>query len=130
MPVQGGATTQEAEDLIVVQLQSAATANGNGTSGDLTGYGGATSVELIQTGTGTCTVQLQGSYDGVNWYNAGYMQVDNQANPARSVAGIAVTAAPFAHVYSVLDNYNLYRAVISATAGSIALTATLRGIPV
>ena len=130
MPVQGGATTQEAEDLIVVQLQSAATANGNGAAGDLTGYGGATSIELVQTGTGSCSVQLQGSYDGVNWYAVGYSQIDAIANPARSVAALAVTAAPFAHVYSILDNYNLYRAVISGTAGSLALTATLRGIPV
>jgi hypothetical protein len=129
MPVEGQATTQEAEDLITIQLQAAATANGNGTAGDLTGYGGFTSLEVSQTGTGTATLTIQGSYDGVTWYSCGYAQIDGVATPARSVSAIAVGATPFAHVYSLLDTYNLYRAVISATAGAIALTATLRGIP-
>jgi hypothetical protein len=130
MPVEGQAATQEAEDELVLTLQAAATANGNGTPGDLTGYGGAASVEVIQTGTGAATLTLQGSFDGVNWYAVGFAQVDGVATLARSVSAIGVTAAPFAHVYSLLDTYNLYRAVISATAGAIALTATLRGIPV
>jgi hypothetical protein len=129
MPVEGDATTQEAEDEIVIQLQAAATANGNGVNGDLTGYGGFTSLEVSQTGAGTATLTIQGSYDGVNWYSCGYAQIDGVTTPARSVAAIAVGATPFAHVYSLLDTYNLYRAVISATAGAIALTATLRGIP-
>jgi hypothetical protein len=129
MPVEGQATTQEAEDELVLTLQAAATANGNGTAGDLTGYGGAAAVEVTQTGTGTATLTLQGSFDGVNWYAVGWAQVDGAATLARSVSTISATAAPFAHVYSLLDTYNLYRAVISATAGAIALTATLRGIP-
>lgn len=130
MPVGGDATTQEAEDELVIQLQAAATANGNGTNADLTGYGGAATIEVQQTGTGTATLALQGSFDGITWYALGYAQVDNVASLSRSVSPIAVGAAPFAHVYSVQDTYNLYRAVISATAGSIVLTATIRGIPI
>jgi hypothetical protein len=129
-PVGGQATTQEAEDLIAIQLQAAAAANGNGINGDLTGYAGGATLEVVNTGSGTCTLTLQGSFDGVNWYAVGYMQVDAVANPVRSVAALATGASPSTHVYSVLDTYNLYRAVISATAGALALTATLRGFPV
>jgi hypothetical protein len=129
-PVGGLTSSQEAEDELTIQLQAAATANGNGSNGDLTGYGGSAAIEILQTSTGSATLTLQGSYDGVNWYAVGYMQVDNVTNPVRSVAALAVTASPFAHVYQLLDTYNLYRAVISATAGSLALTATLRGLPI
>jgi hypothetical protein len=129
MPVGGQATSQEAEDEITIQLQAAATANGNGTAGDLTGYGGSAAVEVLQTNTGSATLTIQGSFDGINWYACGYMQVDAVLNPARSVSAIAVTASPFAHVYQLLDTYNLYRAVISGTAGSLTLTAILRGLP-
>ena len=130
MPVGGIASSQEQQDELTIQLQSAATANGNGANGDLSGYDGSAAIEVLQTGTGTCTLTLQGSYDGINWYNVGYMQVDNVANPVRTVAALGVTAAPYAHVYVLLDTYNLYRAVISATAGSLALTAVLRGMPI
>jgi hypothetical protein len=128
-PVGGIATSQEAEDEIALVLQAAAAANGNGTVGDLTGYAGAATVELVNTGAGTCTVTIQGSFDGVNWYSAGYMHIDAIASPARSTSAIAVGATS-AHVYAVLDTYNLYRAVIAAQAGALACTATLRGFPV
>src|SRR5450759_3585049 len=108
-PVGGLTSSQEAEDELTIALQSAATANGNGTNGDLTGYGGSAAIELLQTSTGSCTLTLQGSYDGVNWYAVGYMQVDNVTNPVRSVAALAVTASPYAHVYQLLDTYNVYR---------------------
>jgi hypothetical protein len=130
MPVGGLTSTQEAEDELTIPLQAAAAANGNGSNGDLTGYGGSAAIEVLQTGTGSATLTLQGSYDGTNWYAVGYMQVDAVTNPVRSVAALAVTASPFAHVYVLLDTYNLYRAVISATAGSLALTAILRGLPI
>jgi hypothetical protein len=130
MPVGGLTSTQEAEDELTIQLQAASTANGNGSNGDLTGYGGSAAIEVLQTGTGSATLTLQGSFDGINWYSIGYMQVDGVTNPVRSFAALAVTASPFAHVYQLLDTYNLYRAVISATAGSLVLTATLRGLPI
>ena len=130
MPVGGIASSQEQQDELTIALQAAATANGNGTNGDLTGYGGSASIEVNNTGTGSCTLTLQGSYDGVTFYSVGYMQVDGVTNPVRSVAALAVTASPFAHVYQILDTYNVYRAVISAAAGSLALTATLRGLPI
>ncbi len=128
-PVDGAPITQEAEDQVTVLMQTAATANGNGTVANLTGYAGTATLELANTGTGSCTVTLQGSYDGINWYNVGYAQLDNQSSPARTVGGIGVTASS-AHVYSVQDTYWYYQAVISATAGSLALTATIRGLPV
>jgi hypothetical protein len=130
MPVGGLTSTQEAEDELTIPLQAAATTAGNGSNGDLTGYGGSAAIEVLQTSTGSANLTLQGSYDGVNWYAVGYMQVDAVTNPVRSVAALAVTASPFAHVYQLLDTYNLYRAVISGVAGSLALTATLRGLPI
>jgi hypothetical protein len=129
-PVQGIADSLEAEDMLSVVLQVAAVVNGNGTVADFSGYTGTASVEIINTGTGSATCTLEGSFDQVNWYAIGFMQIDGQANPTRAAAGIAVGATPFAHIYALLDAYNFIRARISGAAGSLALTATLRGVPV
>jgi hypothetical protein len=127
----GAPESQEAEDALSVALQSAATANGNGSPAAVSGYSGAQTFELNNQGSGSCTVNLEGSNDGgTTWYAVGYSQVDNVSSPVRAVSAISVTASPFAHVYNILDSYALIRARISATAGALSLTANLRANPV
>jgi hypothetical protein len=130
MPVEGDATTQEAEDVFTTQLQTASTADGPGTIADTQGQAGPVMIEVAQTGTGTCTLTFEGSFDGITWYAMGYARVDNQAALTYAVAGIAVPAGPFNAVYTVRDPYTRMRGRQSATAGAVALTATLRGMPV
>jgi hypothetical protein len=125
----GAPESQEAEDILVVLLQSAATGNVNGTVATVPGYSGPQTIEVNETAGGTCTLSIEGSFDGVNWYAVGYFQVDNILAPARAVAAISV-AASSKHVYSLLDNYSQIRARISAVAGGCTLTATLRANPV
>ena len=115
------------QDGIEQFLQNAATANGNGTPVYVGGFTGAQQVEVRETGGGTCTLALQGSFDGTNWYAAGYQQVDGVASPARATANISVTAN-MAHVYQVLDPYPQLRAVVSASA-SETVTVKLYMVP-
>lgn len=113
-------------------LQSAAKTAGNGSAQSLAGFNGARMLQLDNTDSaGTATVQLQGSFDGTNWFNVGYQQVDATAAPARSVTGISV-AANTHHVYQVLDYYGWLRAVISSPSGftSGGITATVYASPV
>lgn len=102
-----------------------ATANGNGTPAVVDGNTGAQQVEIVESGGGTCTVALQGAFDGssgAKWYAVGYQQIDAVATPTRAVANISVTANS-AHVYQVLDPYAQLRAVISASSSE---TVTIR----
>ena len=129
MPVGGQATSQEAED----ELYSSSRRQPRPTATAPQATSPATADPRPSRSSrptpGPATLTIQGSFDGINWYACGYMQVDAVLNPARSVSPIAVTASPYAHVFQLLDTYNLYRAVISATAGSLTLTAILRGLP-
>jgi hypothetical protein len=130
MPTAGDASSQEAEDLFVFTLQSAAATDGNGTPADITGLAGTQTLELSNATAGTATITIEGSYDGVTWYACGYAQQDGQSSLVRSVAAISVTASPFAHVYQILDQYSRMRARQSSSSGSPAITATLRALPV
>lgn len=104
--------TQESD---IEYLQQGATANGNGTPVNTAGYTGAIQVEIQETAGGTCTVTLQGSFDGTTWYAVGYQRVDAQATLTRAVTGISVTANLKA-VFQVLDPYPELRAPVSASA--------------
>jgi hypothetical protein len=127
----GPPESQEAEDTFTQAVQASATANGNGSPAAVGGYSGSITLELNNQGSGSCTVNVEGSNDGgTTWYAVGYAQLDNIASPARAVSAISVTATPFAHLYSVLDPYALIRARISAQAGALSLTATIRAYPV
>jgi hypothetical protein len=131
MPEPAGApTTEEAEDILIATLQAAATVDGNGTQANVDGYAGNIVLELNNQGAGTTTLNIEGSFDGTTWYAVGYWQKDNTLAPTRAVAAIAVGATPFAHVYAILDTYKLLRARMSASAGAVNLTATLRAYPV
>lgn len=109
-------------------MQNAATANGNGTPAQVSGYTGAQQVEVSETAGGTCTLTLQGSFDGANWYSIGYQQVDGLATLARAVAAISVTAN-MRHVYQILDPYPQVRAVISSIATGGTVTARMYAVP-
>jgi len=103
-------------------LQNAATANGNGVSAITNGYDQTIQMEVVEANTGTVTLNIEGSFDGTNWYAVGYQQVDNTAAPTRAVAAIAV-AQNTKHVYQVLDPYPLYRARLSSISSA---TVTVR----
>lgn len=105
-----------------------AAVNGNGAPAFVGGYLGAQQVEIVESAGGTCTVTLQGSMDGVNWYSVGYQQVDAVLAPARSVSAISVLANS-KHVYQVLDPYEQLRAVISSIAGGAAVRARVYLVP-
>lgn len=109
-------------------LQNAATANGNGVAPDTSGFAGAQMIEIAETGGGTATVTIQGSFDGTNWYSVGYQQVDATASPARATGGISVLANS-RHVYQVLDAYPQLRAPVSAVAGGANVTVKSYMIP-
>lgn len=116
------------QDIETYTLQSAATAVGNGSAVYVGGYNGAQMVEVVNTGTGTATVLLQGSYgtlDGSGnqlWYPVGYMQIDNNSNPIRTAGSIAV-AASSSHVYQVLDLYQQLECVVQSVTGSVSVSA-------
>jgi len=78
-------------------------------------------VEVVETNGGTCTIALQGSIDGVNWYVLGYQLLDNTAAPARAIANLSVLANTH-RVYQVLDPYFQIRAVVSAVAANPIVT--------
>lgn len=115
LPGSASALTTQISQLLA--MQAAATANGNGTAVPVDGCNGAQQVEIVESAGGTCTVTLQGSMDGTNWYGVGYQQVDAVASPGRSVSGISVLANS-KHVYQVLDPYRQLRAVISAISAA------------
>jgi hypothetical protein len=113
-------------------MQNTSSANGNGQAAQVSGLNGFQAVQIDNSdAAGTATIAIQGSFDGVNWFAVGYQQVDNIAAPARSVSGIAVTAASH-HVYQLLDYYPQVRCVQSAPAGFTGggITCTHYGIPV
>lgn len=123
--------SQQATAIQYMQGTSAAgaTANGNGTPAELEGYNGAIQVEISESAGGTCTVALQGSFDGTNWITGvGYYTIDNQATLTRTVANISVTASQ-RHVYQILDPYPQLRAVVSSVANSCAVTARAYCVP-
>lgn len=130
MPIGGAATSEEAEDLFATVLQLLSAVDGNGTPADTQGQAGPVMVEVSNTGSGTCSLTFEGSFDGLTWYALGYARVDGQASLAYAVTPVAVTASPFAAVYTMRDPYTRMRARQSASAGAVVLTAILRGLPV
>lgn len=129
-PVEGAPNELEAQGSLLATLQSAATADGNGSVASLDGFAGATLLELQKTGTGTTTVVVEGSLDGATWYAAGYQLIDATAAPARAVAAISLGAGTVNHVYSVLDYYPYLRARMASTAGAVSVLARVYATPV
>ena len=129
-PVAGAPEELEAEGTAIFTCQSAAAADGTGTSAAVDGYNGAQSLEIQKTGAGTTNATLEGSFDGVVWYACGYQQIDGQSSPTRAVTAIAVAAGAQNHVYGVLDTYPILRCRLSGTAGAVSLTAKVYAVPV
>ncbi|HLJ67743.1 MAG TPA: hypothetical protein VKX16_10335 [Chloroflexota bacterium] len=128
-PEFGAPSSMEAEDVLAVVCQAAATADGNGTVADLRGYAGQVQLELNNTGSGTTNANVEGSFDQSTWYSVGYAQMDGQTNLTRTAGAIAV-AGNAAHTFTLLDTYSFLRIRLSGTSGSLTLTATLRAYPV
>jgi hypothetical protein len=126
-----GGMGQQATAIQYLQGSSSAgaTANGNGTPALTDGFNGALQLEVVESGGGTCTLTLQGSFDGgSNWDAVGYQQVDGVATLARAVSALSVTAN-MKHVYQLLDPYPQVRAVVSAVAGGCAVMVRLYMVP-
>lgn len=95
----------------------------------LDGFNGAIEIEIRNdAGAGTATVTINGSLDGVHWYPVALAPIDGQAT-LTYVASVAVTAAPFAHVYAVRDYWEYYQAVVTAVTGAVQLNASGVAVP-
>lgn len=111
------------------------TANGNGDPVEVRGYDGAQMIRVTNTGTGTCTFAVQGSFDstagatpaGATWHTVGFYRVDGQTTLTRAVsAAIGATGGGSdIQVLQVLDLYRYLRGVISSTVGTISVDARL-----
>lgn len=98
-----------------VELQSAATATGNGVAVDITGK---TRVGVQVTGITTATVTFEVSIDGTNFVAVGLA--------AAATGTLATTATANGVFYGEAGQYRLLRARISAyTSGTITVTALL-----
>jgi hypothetical protein len=128
MPIQGNATSQEAQDTIDYTLLAGQATDTTGAVFDISGVSGPKEVEIVNTTAGTCTVQIQGSFDGVHWYGFGYHEIDGQTTTTRKVVPISI-AANGTGVYLLEDNYKLVRAVQNSSSGSPSITATFHGYP-
>jgi len=84
------------------------------------GYNGAISIEIVENNVGAATVQIEGSFDGVNWYGVGYQRIDGQATLTRAAGAFAVVQNN-KYVLQVLDSYPLMRVRPSANAGSLTV---------
>ncbi len=108
-------TRQQPSGALTIQKNAQA---GNGTPVAIAGFNGARMVQVDNSDTaGTANLQLQGSFDEVNWFNLGYQQVDATAAPARAVAAIAVAAAA-----PVLATPGATTSIASPTAGTLSTT--------
>lgn len=65
-------------------LQNAATANGNGTALDVSGY---TSVSFVVSGTYDATIFFEGSVDGIDWAQLSVLRWDSGGQWANSIDG-------------------------------------------
>lgn len=110
---------------LVVPLQTAATANGNGQNESVSGFNGVLNVEIVETAGGTATVTLEGWMSTAGgWHALGYQQIDGQASLSRAATGISVTAN-MSKVFQILDPYPTIRARISSIAGGASVNVTL-----
>jgi hypothetical protein len=125
---------------------NAATANGVGTVVDTEGYNGAIIIDVWNTGTGTATFAVEGTDDGgVSWWGIGVdVMATGTAVSGGSNAGVAAAAGSLtraanialaasgstgaAQRIAILDPAIQMRCRISATSGTIAVTAQLLAI--
>lgn len=110
-----------AQSSVSQALQTAQTGNANGVALASDGYK-TLFLEVAEANVGTATLNLEGSYDGTNWYAVGYQRVDAQASPARAVTGFSVTQNG-RFVLQVLDQYPNFRARTSGNSGSVTVKA-------
>jgi len=118
-------------------LQNAATANGNGTVASTDGLNGVLQL-LISNSTGTCTVNVEGSFDNFataqNILSVGVQKLADSGagvNTSRAViSGAVAVAASTSYVYGITDFYPYIRARISSAAALAGCTVSLYGLPV
>jgi hypothetical protein len=123
---------------------NAATANGVGNTIDVEGYNGAIIIDVWNTGTGSATFAVEGTDDGgVSWWGIG-VDVMASGTAVSSTTGVAAAAgslpraanislvasgsAGAAQRIAILDPAIQMRCRISATSGTIAVTAQLLAI--
>ncbi len=130
--VVGNTIQAGAQQALLTQLQSAATAVGPGNQIPTNGFNGNVQAIVINTGAGTATLQFEGSIDLANWFTIGYVRIDGQANLARSVAAVAIGAAGGGsdkQVFTLQDLYVYTRARIVSVTGAVAITVQMYATP-
>ncbi len=130
--VTGNAIQAGSQQTLLTSLYSGATAIGNGNQQAINGFNGNCQVVIINTGTGTATIQFEGSIDYTNWFTIGYVRIDGQANLARTVAAVAIGAAGSGsdkQVFTLQDLYVYVRARVATVTGTVSLSASLYATP-
>ncbi len=130
--VTGNAIAAGAQQTLLTSLYSGATAIGNGNQQAINGFNGNCQIVLINTGTGTATIQFEGSIDYTNWFTIGYVRIDGQANLARTVAAVALGAAGGGsdkQVFTLQDIYVYVRARVVTVTGAVSISASLYMTP-
>ncbi len=130
--VTGNAISAGQQNTLLTSLYSGATAVGTGNQQATNGFNGNCQVVLINSGSGTATVQFEGSIDFTNWFPIGYVRIDGQANLARSVAAVALGAAGGGtdkQVFTLQDLYVYLRARVASVTGAVSLSASLYMTP-
>jgi hypothetical protein len=136
VPVEGAPSEPEAQGALLAVLQSAATANGNGSPATTDGYDGSLLL-LISNSTGTATVVVEGSMD--NFATAQDVMVlgvtklsdsGTGTNTSRTVAsGSIAVAASTTYLFLINDRMPFIRARISGAATLAGLTVKLYALP-
>lgn len=130
--VTGNAITTGSQQTLLTTLQAAATAVGNGSQQNINGFNGNVQAIVFNTGTGTGTIQFEGSLDLTNWFTIGYVRIDGQANLTRSVATVAIGAAGGGsdkQVFTIQDLYVYFRARIVTVTAPVVITVQLYATP-
>lgn len=128
---------QSLQKSATVTLQSAATADGNGSVATSDGYNGAL-ILLISNSTGTCTVTIQGSFDNFataqDIMTIGLIKLADSANGVNvsrnPISGVISVAASTSYAFQLLDLYPYTRAVISGSLTLAGCTVKLYEVPV
>jgi hypothetical protein len=90
------------------------------------GYNGTIMWEIVENNVaGGATIDLQGSFDGANWYDAGFYIVVTAGTTNTTLArskGATAVAQNSRYVWQQLDAYPYTRANVAANASSASLT--------
>jgi hypothetical protein len=100
----------------------------------ISGFSGHVLLEVVNTGTGTCSLDILGGFDFsvvAAGYRPAFQRVDNALPAARTPSqSTFAVAASSAAVLQILDIYGVLQVKKTAATSGIALTVRVYGVPV